>query len=248
MFKKEKIIEFRAGTEFAEKVFTPPSPAVNNIPKWFKDTKKFANGFNDLEKSINAQFYSGDTSFPVKTFKSCIPLTDSISSGYIIKSTSSIFVKDIGIESYRPEVIGSSPHAVLDFQGTDVLGKYPIPTGYSNQTFRWLTYWKIQTPPGYSSLILHPIHRHDLPFFTLTGVVDTDKMPNFLFLPFFFKEGFTGAIDADTPIAQVIPFKRDDWKSEIKNFDDTMKFSLEKVTRYFEKTYKKLWWSRKNYR
>ena len=37
---------------------------------------------------------------------------------------------------------------------------------------------------------MHPVHRHDLPFFTLTGFVDTDKLPNRLVLPFFIKDGF----------------------------------------------------------
>ena len=33
-------------------------------------------------------------------------------------------------------------------------------------------------------------------------------------LPFFLKAGFTGIIPKGTPIAQLIPFKREDWKLE----------------------------------
>jgi len=31
-------------------------------------------------------------------------------------------------------------------------------------------------PAGYSLLITHPFNRHDLPFVTLTGLVDADSL------------------------------------------------------------------------
>ena len=36
-------------------------------------------------------------------------------------------------------------------------------------------FWTIETPPGYSMLITHPFNRPDLPFTTLTGLVDCDR-------------------------------------------------------------------------
>jgi hypothetical protein len=71
-----------------------------------------------------------------------------------------------------------------------------------------------QTPPGYSSLITHPLNRHDLPFITLSGLVDTDMTMARGNLPFFLKEGFEGVIPAGTPMFQIIPFKRENWQME----------------------------------
>ena len=35
-----------------------------------------------------------------------------------------------------------------------------------------------------------------------------------MLMPFFIKEGWTGVIPAGTPYAQMIPFLRENWKSE----------------------------------
>lgn len=243
-----KKILFQAGIPEAQELFYAPSPATNNVPDWFKDTKKFANGFNDYQKASIEQDLKDPTVRPIRTFKSCVPLTDTFTAGYTIKSSATIFVKNFEDKNISPQLQWEVSYPVADYQEPNVLGNYPTPHGYSRHLFRWYTYWKIQTPPGYSSLIMHPIHRHDLPFFTLTGIVDTDQMPNFLLLPFFIKEGFSGFIDVDTPIAQVIPFKRDEWKSEIKKFDKNMAYSTDRVKIDFERTYKKRFWSKKIFR
>jgi hypothetical protein len=248
MFKKEKIIKFYAGNEVAEEIFSPPTPATNNVPEWFKNTKKFTNGYNDSVKALNDKDIKDFNPFPTKTFKSCIPITDSITLGYTLKSTATVFVKNIGKDDYIPDIQWKTSYSVGDFQSPEVLGQYPVPTGYSNRMFRWHSYWKIETPPGYSCLITHPIHRNDLPFFTVSAVVDTDKHPNFLVLPSFIKTGFTGFIEVDTPIAQILPFKRDDWKSEINKFNESMLYGPERVFREFERAYKKRWWSKKTFR
>jgi hypothetical protein len=60
----------------------------------------------------------------------------------------------------------------------------------------------------------HPVNRYDLPFITLTGVVDSDIAMSPGNLPFFIKKDFEGIIPKGTPIVQIFPFKRDDWKSQ----------------------------------
>jgi hypothetical protein len=64
-------------------------------------------------------------------------------------------------------------------------------------------------------MISHPANRFDLPFTTLSGIVDSDTALHEGNLPFFIKEGFEGLIPKGTPIFQIIPFKRENWKSEI---------------------------------
>jgi hypothetical protein len=48
-----------------------------------------------------------------------------------------------------------------------------------------------------------------------SGIIDNDKVHLPGTMPFFILEGWTGVIPAGTPYAQIIPFKREDWKSEI---------------------------------
>jgi hypothetical protein len=75
--------------------------------------------------------------------------------------------------------------------------------------------WYYETPPGYSVMITHPMNRHDLPFYTLSVIVDADNWGLPVFVSFFLKRGFRGVIPKGTPLFQMIPFKRDDWELEV---------------------------------
>jgi hypothetical protein len=98
---------------------------------------------------------------------------------------------------------------------------YPVPDNYDKKAaFKWMNLYGIKTPPGYSSLFVTPMHQSDLPFYCLPAIVDTDNYHLPVNFPFFLKKGFTGFIEEGTPMVQVIPFKRDDWESEIKEFDN----------------------------
>ena len=65
---------------------------------------------------------------------------------------------------------------------------------------------------GYSVLITHPFNRDDLPFRTLTGLVDVDlyKSNTIQFPAIWIDESFKGILKKGTPIAQCVPIKRDD--------------------------------------
>ena len=96
--------------------------------------------------------------------------------------------------------------------------------------------------------ITHPSHRYDLPFTTINGFVDTDLYPNRLVLPFFIKDGFEGIIKEGTPIAQIIPIKRDNWKSIENNFSNQESLNMENYPKInLLRTYKNKYWSKKNY-
>jgi len=68
-------------------------------------------------------------------------------------------------------------------------------------------------------LFIHPVNRTELPFHSLTGLVDTDKHPIIINFPFFIKAGFVGTIPAGTPLIQAIPIKRDGWQMKMKDED-----------------------------
>jgi hypothetical protein len=59
-----------------------------------------------------------------------------------------------------------------------------------------------------------------LPFFTLSGVTDTDTWGGSDVLNFALKKDFEGVIPAGTPIVQIIPFRRETWDFEIEEEPD----------------------------
>jgi hypothetical protein len=74
-------------------------------------------------------------------------------------------------------------------------------------------FWTIELPPGYSLLVTHPINRADLPFVTLTGLVDADRYgDNFINFPARWRDpNFQGVLPKGTPLAQCLPIKREEW-------------------------------------
>jgi hypothetical protein len=130
-------------------------------------------------------------------------------------------------------------------QGTHL----PDIEGYEPLGFNWMPSWSVITPPGYSCHFIHPINRIDLPFYTLGGVIDTDKWGEAGSHPFYIKNGFEGIIPKGTPFVQIIPFKRDDWKSQIN--DDMNGRHVKKVQERDSVLigwYKKFAWGNKSYR
>jgi hypothetical protein len=74
-------------------------------------------------------------------------------------------------------------------------------------------FWTIEAPPGYSILFTHPVNRTDLPFTTLTGLVDCDKFSNspVNFPARWHDQDFSGVLPKGTPVAQCLPVKRENW-------------------------------------
>jgi hypothetical protein len=109
--------------------------------------------------------------------------------------------------------------------------------------------WCIKTPKGYSSVFTHPINRPDLPFYTLGGVIDTDKWGEAGSHPFLLKKGWEGIIPAGTPIIQIIPFKREGWVNKVNRLmsgEYIKKIFLR--DRYLKDFYKIFAWSSKSYK
>jgi hypothetical protein len=128
-------------------------------------------------------------------------------------------------------------------------GHMILPAGYWDIHYALLHPLYIQTPPGYSILVTQPFNRFDLPFMALTGIVDSDKEP---FFPgnysMFLKKGFSGEIKAGTPLLQIIPFKRDEWKSEVdRSIIDKGNRASNKSGRKIIGWYRDNVWAKKSY-
>lgn len=212
-----------------------PIPAQKMIPNWYRDL----DGYKNEGKK---PFKNG--AIPT-TIKKCVPVFDALTSGYLIRSYSDVYVsQDEGYPHYAWRD-GSQ----IEFHPNNQAPTYP--DKMEDASFpKWINPWSIKTPKGYSCLFLTPVHR-DLPFRILEGVVDTDQYLNNVNFPFILKNmKWEGMIHAGTPIAQVIPFKRDTFKMKFGNQEDLKKAkNIGDLVRigFFDK-YRNNWWSRKEYK
>jgi hypothetical protein len=73
-----------------------------------------------------------------------------------------------------------------------------------------MNFWTLQVPDGFSLLFTHPLNREDLPFRTLSGVVDCDLFGDgYVHFPALWVDpGFEGVLPRGTPVAQVFALPR----------------------------------------
>jgi hypothetical protein len=116
---------------------------------------------------------------------------------------------------------------------------------------KWLNPWGIKTPKGYSCLFVPPVHGGNQIFTVLEGIVDTDRYFGLINFPFVLNDvNFEGMIPAGTPIVQIIPIKRDEWRSSLgseKDLKDLVESDTFIRTKFFDR-YKTMFWDRKSYK
>lgn len=200
-------IQFLSPNKFMMDVREKPVPASSMLPDWWKNMPIYSEGRLSLDLDPG----------PTVTAKRCFPLLDGMTSGYIMPLWADIMVKQTAI---GPMVKWLTSDPVVQAWSLEQSSTYEVPQGFSKNIFKYFHGWVIKTPPGYSCLITHPVGYERLPIHTLTGVIDSDSLDTFANSPFLIREGFEGIIEKGTPMFQIIPFKRDNWKSSFKLMDD----------------------------
>lgn len=237
-----KKIIFKSIEKIADSFGTNIYPSTTQLPDWFKTTKPYSTGSEDYFDLLKIS----KTSLRFETtFKRCIPVQDAMTSGYMITLPVTIFVTQRGGNPFIDWKTDWEP--LDDVVKPPAMVNYPVPVGYSPTVFRWHTTHRVVTPKGYSVFLTHPNHRNDLPFFTIPAILDLDNHPNGVLMPFFIREGFEGFIEEGTPIAQILPFKREKWNSEVLPFEEEATNGLEMIKKSYERGYKKKFWSKKQY-
>jgi hypothetical protein len=221
---KNKILFIPSDTELEHTVFVEkPSSAKNYLPTWWKEQKL------TLQNQNNEEFIP-----PTLSFKACMPFLDSLISGYMLTTFQDIYVSNTnGMQSLTWKAL---PTPLID---RDVSKTLPVPVGCSDAHFAWRMHFGVLVPKGYSILITHPLNRHDLPFVTSSGIIDEGVHWGGNF-SFWLKKDFEGVIPKDTPYAQILPFKRENWSSELRKdlIEESIRKHREK-SRYFSGFYKK---------
>jgi hypothetical protein len=184
---------------------------------------------------------------PNVTAKRCFPLLDSITTGYIVPLWSDILVT-LNSDG-TPYIKWATKEAVLDMWSPEQISNYETPEGYSKLVFKNLHGWIVETPKNYSCFITHPVGFPNLPFRSIGGVVDTDNFKGLINVPFVIKEGFEGIIEKGTPMFQILPFKRDNWESEISSqTKEKTFFELDKLYSKMISSYGRFFRSKKEYK
>jgi hypothetical protein len=241
-----KIIEFLPASDFTRDYIEHPEPASTCIPEWYKDMPVYMD--NESKPGI---FTRTKNAVANTTMKGCTPLLDALMTGYVYKNP-------VDIEVRRDSVTGefgfrwkTGGDFISDHNFIQV-STLPPASGGDQHVHKWNNDFVITTPPGYSTLFTHPLNRNDLPFRTLSGVVDTDTYRIPVLFPFQFldiPDGSDGPyiIPAGTPLCQFLPFKRDDWKSvkSTETFNKDKK--LFELHTTINRAYKHKFWKRKRY-
>lgn len=223
----ENKIEFIAQEPILSDKIIQPEPSILNIPQWYKNLN---NHNNNLLKD--------------RTLKMCMPFLDALTAGYVLKHSSDITINQQVvnpnvpkegeslwlIEKEDPQLLNSifkfgvktssrEVHPITQVGGES--GGCPYVKQNYNQPFlKLINPWIIKTPPGYSCLFLPIINQQNENFTPISGIVDTDNFYASVNFPIILHKKGTFEIKKGDPIVSVIPFKRENWKMELKKLDE----------------------------
>ncbi len=228
-----------------EKSKSRPGPVLKTIPDWFRKASRF---IKNPETGLPVLKEDGSR---MSNWKACPAVFDIMSSGYTYKTP-------CDIEFYE-DAQGNIQARVLDPQHQSLvqermpLDRFPPPQGFHAKHFAWWADWAVELPEGYSALYTQPFNRFELPFWTMGGIVDNDKVHLPGTMPFFFMKGVTGIVPAGSPYAQIIPFKREHWLAEYdtdisaEEIDAKNRANAEKYRRPNGGVYFREVWERRKY-
>tara|TARA_R100001460_G_scaffold8856_1_gene21752 strand:+ start:1342 stop:2097 length:756 start_codon:yes stop_codon:yes gene_type:complete len=250
---KDNVIEFlypEKTESILKEVF--PIRAVKNLPDWYKKLKHTMKN---------------------RTIKGCRPVADALTAGYILKMPQDLYIKHNYTEGVKKDssfnysfgresdaanklnlnVNTNTPaiHPIKQLGGKE--GGCPFVKTNSNfPIYKIVNPFRIKTPPGYSCLFIPPLNNRDDRFEIISGIVDTDNFPTYINFPIVLNGDkypvLETVVKIGTPIAQCIPFKREDWKMEIKEDYTDQNANILTATKRLLHAYKTMFWSKKSWK
>ncbi len=212
-----------------------PVPARQALPDWLR--------------SMPTTAFSALHGAEVRTVKQCPPFVDGMAHGFVMTLPCDVTVEE-GHFSWNWELPSLSermhPRAPLSFHVPAQVTGSPLNPG-NHTVIKFNSFWTIELDPGYSLFATHPANREDLPFRTLTGLVDADRFNSvgILFPAIWVDASFHGTLPAGTPVAQCFPVAREELTLSYEGFsqdrsniyDDTAN-ALLRTPGVYRKTYR----------
>jgi hypothetical protein len=191
-------VTFRCPPELFD--FLPrPVPAKDGLPDWLR--------------TMPGEALVAELGGRVRTLKHCPPLIDAMRAGFLMPLATDVRV-EAGSFSWDWDLpqtaLGRTTRSPLSFHHAEQALGSPLHDP-ERMFLKFNNFWTIALEPGWSLLVVHPINRADLPFQTLTGLVDADRYGDGLihFPARWLDAGFEGVLARGTPVAQCIPVRRE---------------------------------------
>ena len=175
-------------------VIAEPYPSRKLLPDWYKELPPKLNNESKFENS---------------TIKRCAPFLDAMTTGWIIPLAADVeFVTNSNASNVSYKTMFY--RTMIENHGENQISSPGCPHPQSPKPpMKFMNWWAIKVPKGYSVLFLPPLNRKEFRFECISGLVDVDGYFEFINFPFFFNEpNYTGILKKGTPLVQVIPIKR----------------------------------------
>jgi hypothetical protein len=193
-----------------------PRPARDALPEWLR--------------RMPANAYSDSHGHAVRTVKQCPPFVDAMAFGFVVTLPCDVQVRN-GEFAWRwplpPLSVAEHTRSPLSFHvPAQALG---APFHDERRAIvKFNSFWTIELDEGWSLLATHPVNRFDLPFRTLTGLVDSDRFHDVgIFFPALWVDwAFDGVLPKGTPVAQCAPVLREPMEFDYGPFskDDAARY------------------------
>ena len=177
-----------------------PVPARSMLPEWLRQ----------MAPRVPSALHQRK----IRTVKQCPPFVDAMAHGFMILLPCDVrvaapaeFSWDWPLPALAPS---GHPRAPLSFHVPEQIAGSPLARG-RHAALKFNSFWTIALEPGWSLMAVHPIHRDDLPFRLISGLVDADRFNEvgINFPAVWTDPGFSGVLPRGTPVAQCYPVPRE---------------------------------------
>ena len=200
MSNNKLTLKFRCPAEL-EGLIPPPVAAAHGVPDWLK--------------AMPATAFSSINLHDEDTVKRCPPFVDAMTAGFLLPLVCDLRIENGEItwdNDLPPGGAVEFPRSPIGFHDPGQVSGTPLfEAGRFFMKFHNL--WAIEAPEGYAVYFTHPVNRFDLPFTTLSGLVDCDRYRDgFVHFPAHWHDpAFSGVLPRGTPIVQCMPVRRESW-------------------------------------
>lgn len=194
----------------------PPVPAREALPDWLRRMAPRA------PSALHGR--------AIRTVKQCPPFVDAMTHGFTVLLPCDVEVAGGRFSWHWPHPapsVAQHPRAPLSFHVPAQLEGTPMHDP-ARAAIKFNSFWTIELEPGWSLFCTHPVNREDLPFRTLSGVVDADRFHDagINFPALWTDPAFEGRLARGTPVAQCFAVPREAPELVIEPF------SAERAARY----------------
>ena len=150
-----------------QSILPPPVLASEARPDWLRE----------MPSEVAADSLGG---LEIRTLKHCPPIVDALGLGLLMPLVCDLKVADGEISwDWSPPALPDqlTSRGPIGVHAPEQAEGAPFAIG-DRFVFKFMNFWTLEAPPGWSILFTHPFGQSTTPFHTLTGLVDCDRFSN----------------------------------------------------------------------